>query len=101
VNDALKGNQMAMVRVGRASQITLPAKIRKQLEITEGDYLKIEVVDGGVLLKPITEAERKKAWVEIRRIIDTPKWRKPLAMSAEEEEQMIFEEVEALRHKHD
>jgi AbrB family looped-hinge helix DNA binding protein len=92
---------MAWVRVGRAAQITLPAEIRKQLEIAEGDYLEIEVVDGGVLLKPTSEAERKKAWDEIRRIIDTPKWRKPPSMSPEEEEEMIFEEVEALRHKHD
>jgi AbrB family looped-hinge helix DNA binding protein len=92
---------MALIKVGRAAQITLPAEIRRQLEIVEGDYLKIEVVDGGVLLKPITKAERKKAWAEIRRIIDEPKWRKPPSMSPEEEEQMIFEEVEALRHRHD
>jgi AbrB family looped-hinge helix DNA binding protein len=92
---------MAVVKVGRAAQITLPAEIRKRLEIAAGDYLKIEMVDGGVLLKPITDAERKKVWEEIRRIIDTPKWREPPSMSPEEEEQMIFEEVEALRHKHD
>jgi AbrB family looped-hinge helix DNA binding protein len=92
---------MALVKVRRAAQITLPAAVCRQLEIAEGDYLEVEVVDGGVLLKPITEAERKKAWTEIRRIIDTPKWRRPPPMSPEEEEQMIFEEVEALRHKHD
>lgn len=92
---------MALVKVRRAAQITLPAEIRKQLEIAEGDYLEAKVVDGGVLLKPVSESERKKGWAEIRRIIDTPKWRKPPSMSPEEEERMIFEEVEALRHKHD
>ena len=35
---------------------------------------------------------------EIRQIIDTPKWRAPPEMSPEEGEQMIFEEVEKLRH---
>ena len=89
---------MALVKVGRAGTITLPAAIRKQLEIAEGDDLEAEVVEGGVLLKPISEAEHRKAWSEIRRIIDRPKWREPPTMSPEEEEQAIFEEVERLRH---
>jgi bifunctional DNA-binding transcriptional regulator/antitoxin component of YhaV-PrlF toxin-antitoxin module len=87
---------MAPVQVCRAAQTILPAAIRKQLEFAEGDYLEPEVIDDGVLLKSITGTERKNAWAEIRRIIDEPKWRKPPPMSPEEEEQMIFEEVEAL-----
>lgn len=92
---------MALVKVRRAAQITLPAEIRKQLEMAEGDYLEAEIVDGGVLLKPRTKMDRKKAWAGIRRIINEPKWRQPPSMTPEEEEQMIFEEVEALRHRHD
>jgi AbrB family looped-hinge helix DNA binding protein len=98
---ASKGSQMALIKVRRAAQITLPAAIRRQLEIAEGDYLEAQVVEGNVVLRPTSAAKRAKAWAQIRRIIDTPKWRKPPPMSPEEEEQMIFEEVEAHRHKHD
>jgi bifunctional DNA-binding transcriptional regulator/antitoxin component of YhaV-PrlF toxin-antitoxin module len=87
---------MTLVKVRRVAQIALPAAIRKQLEIAEG-----EVVDGGVLLKPITKTERERTWAEITRIIDKPKWCKPPPMNPENEEQMIFEEIEELRHKHD
>ena len=96
---AIANDRFASIR--RAAQITLPAAIRRQLEIAEGDYLEAQVVQGSVVLMPVSKAERKKALAEIRRIIDTPKWRKPPPMGPEEEEQMIFEEVEALRHKHD
>jgi AbrB family looped-hinge helix DNA binding protein len=89
---------MALVKVGRAGKVTLPAPIRRQLEIAEGDRLEAEVVDGGVLLKRVTEAQQRKAWEAIQRIVDRPKWRAPPDMGPEEEERMIFEEVEKLRH---
>jgi AbrB family looped-hinge helix DNA binding protein len=92
---------MALVKVRRAAQITLPAEIRKQLEIAEGDYLEAEVVGRGVLLKPLTKMDRKRAWAGISRIINEPKWREPPQLTPEEEEQMIFEEVETVRHEHD
>jgi AbrB family looped-hinge helix DNA binding protein len=98
VTMATKGREMALVKVGRAGKITLPAALRRQLEIVEGDDLEAEVVEGGLFLKRVTEAERKRAWAEIRRIIDSPKWREPPNMSPEDEERMIFEEVEKLRH---
>jgi AbrB family looped-hinge helix DNA binding protein len=89
---------MAVVKVGRAGTITLPVAIRKQLAIAAGDDLEAKVVEGCVLLKPVTETERKQAWSEIRRIIYQPKWREPPSMSPEDEERTIFEEVERLRH---
>jgi AbrB family looped-hinge helix DNA binding protein len=55
-----------LVKVRRAAQITLPAAIRKQLEIAEGDYLEAEVVGGNVILKPLSADERTKAWQQIR-----------------------------------
>jgi AbrB family looped-hinge helix DNA binding protein len=47
---------MALVKVRRAAQITLPAAFRRQLEIVEGDYLKAQVVKGKVVLKPASAA---------------------------------------------
>ncbi len=90
---------MALVKVRRAAQITLPAEVREKLNLREGDYLEAEITERGVLLKPIALVERQKAWEELMEIVDTPKWRKPMTMSPEEEEDMIFEEVEALRHR--
>lgn len=40
---------MALVKVRRAARITLPAEIRKQLEIAEGDYA--EVIKGNLVLR--------------------------------------------------
>ena len=67
---------MALMRVRAAAQLTLPADVRKALNIKEGDYLETEIVDGGVLLKPVALVDRKDAWRRIQSItakIDKPK----------------------------
>ena len=33
-------------------KITIPAKIRRKLGISEGDYIKLEIVDGKLVLLP-------------------------------------------------
>jgi AbrB family looped-hinge helix DNA binding protein len=91
---------MALVKVRRAAQITLPATIRRQLEIAEGDYLEAEVVGGKVVLKPVSPAEREIAWQRIREAQRSVRHMGPhLRPSPDEEERPIFEEVEAPRHK--
>ncbi|MBL8149576.1 MAG: AbrB/MazE/SpoVT family DNA-binding domain-containing protein [Blastocatellia bacterium] len=42
-----------LLKVKRWAQITLPAEIRRELKLSEGDYLEVERVEGGVLLKPV------------------------------------------------
>lgn len=42
-----------LLKVKRWAQITLPAEIRRELNLSEGDYLEAEKVEGGVLLKPV------------------------------------------------
>jgi AbrB family looped-hinge helix DNA binding protein len=97
---ASKGSQMAPVKVRRAAQITLPAAIRRQLEIAEGDYLDAAVVEGNVVLEPVFDAKRAKAWQQIREAQRSVRYAGPEPRpSPEDEEKMIFEEVEALRHK--
>lgn len=59
---------MTLMRVRRAAQLTLPADVRQALNVQEGDYLEAQVVNGGVLLKPVSVVERKRAW---RRIENT------------------------------
>ena len=54
---------MALVKVGRAGKVTLPAPIRRQLAIAEDDRLDAE---GGVLLRRPADAARRAAWARIR-----------------------------------
>ena len=57
---------MALMRVRSAAQLTLPADVRKALNIKVGDYLEAEIVEGGVLLKPVAVVDRKDAWRRIQ-----------------------------------
>jgi AbrB family looped-hinge helix DNA binding protein len=51
---------MALVRLRRAAQITLPHDIREAVHLQEGDYLEAEVTEGGaILLKPVNIARRE------------------------------------------
>jgi AbrB family looped-hinge helix DNA binding protein len=51
---------MALVRLRRAAQITLPQDIREAARLREGDYLEAEVTEGGtILLKPVNIARRQ------------------------------------------
>lgn len=44
---------MALVRVRRNYQITLPHGLRKKLKVTVGDYMEIEEQGGKAVLKPV------------------------------------------------
>jgi AbrB family looped-hinge helix DNA binding protein len=93
---------MALVRVRRAAQITLPAEVRQKLKVKEGDYLDAEVVGGSVVLKPVTVLERETAWAKLMEIVNRPKWRgrgpKP---SEDEVMEMVVEEIHAMRREGD
>ncbi len=90
---------MTRVRLLRGGQVTLPAAARRKLKLAEGDYLEAELVDNGVLLKPISD-EREKTW---QRVLDAPKSVRYIGPEPrsrpDQEEEMIFEAVEASRHE--
>jgi AbrB family looped-hinge helix DNA binding protein len=88
---------MGLVKLLRGGQVTLPAEVRQKLKLAQGDYLEAEVVENGVLLKPVSVVEREKAWDDLMEIINEPKWREPPTMSPEEEEEWITAEVKAAR----
>lgn len=48
---------MPRLKVKR-SRLTLPADLSKVLHLGDEDYLEAEVVEGGVLLKPVSETAR-------------------------------------------
>ena len=70
---------MALMRVRAAAQLTLPAEVRKALNVKEGDYLEAEIVKGGVLLKPVAVVERERAWRRMQEIAARVKDLKPVA----------------------
>jgi AbrB family looped-hinge helix DNA binding protein len=43
------GEQTKVLQKGK---ITIPAKIRRKLGISEGDYIKLEIIDGKLVLLP-------------------------------------------------
>lgn len=50
---------MLVTKITRNNQITLPAEIRKALNVKEGDYLEIVIEDGKVIIRKL-KRERKR-----------------------------------------
>jgi AbrB family looped-hinge helix DNA binding protein len=91
---------MTLVKV-KAAQITLPSKVREALEIDDDDYLEIELVEGGALLRRATVdrvAIREAAWRRIEEAMasvnPTPE---QAAKPIEEQEAEILVEVKEVR----
>ncbi len=53
---------MALVKVKKHSQITIPNKIRKKFNIAEGDYLEIEEHNNELVLKPVKMVHPDEAY---------------------------------------
>jgi AbrB family looped-hinge helix DNA binding protein len=91
---------MALVRLLRRGQVTLPAETRKALKLTEGDYLEAEVREGALVLKPVTAPVRGKAWERLLEIVDEDKWVGPEPRpNPDEEEEQIYEIVRDFRQR--
>jgi AbrB family looped-hinge helix DNA binding protein len=64
---------MALVKVRRAAQITLPREIRDAAHLAEGDYLEAELTREGILLRPVSIGSREPSpeqEAEILAIVD-------------------------------
>jgi AbrB family looped-hinge helix DNA binding protein len=89
---------MALVRILRGGQVTLPAEVRQKLKLAQGDFLETEVVENGLLLKPVSNAEREKAWQRIREAPKSVRYIGPEPRpSPEEEEEWLAEEIKGAR----
>ena len=61
---------MALVKVRRAAQITLPRDIREAARLEEGDYLEAEVTENGsILLRPVSIAGREPTAIQEAEIL--------------------------------
>jgi AbrB family looped-hinge helix DNA binding protein len=93
---------MSVVKLFRDGQITLPAGIRKALELDEGGYLEAEVVAGAVVLRPKMLVDREQTWERLTRIIERPRRRGPGAEPGEDElMEEVVEGIHAIRRAHD
>jgi AbrB family looped-hinge helix DNA binding protein len=92
---------MALLKLRRAAQITLPAELRKQFHLAEGDYLEAEAVKEGILLRPVSIIEREQARKRLLAVMDRvhakmpPSTKDPIA-----EEQEIAREIKQYRKEH-
>jgi AbrB family looped-hinge helix DNA binding protein len=92
---------MALVRLLRGGQVTLPAELRQKLQVKEGDYLEAEVVENGMLLKPVAFVSREQAWKAIREAQQSVRYIGPEPRpSPEDEEEQIYEIVREFREDH-
>jgi AbrB family looped-hinge helix DNA binding protein len=91
------------MRLRKEAQLTLPAPVRRALNVEEGDYLEAEIVKDGVLLKPVTIAHRKAAWQGVMQAVASVKDTKPkpkAKRNAKADEATIVREIKAHRRKH-
>lgn len=89
---------MALVRMLRGGQVTLPAEARKALKLTEGDYLDLAVADGTVTLKPVTVVDRSEADRRLDAILSRVKYIGPQPEPAEDEVMdMVVDEIRTVR----
>lgn len=92
---------MTIMKVRRAAQVTLPADVRKALNVKEGDYLEAQLVSGGVLLKPVSLVERKQAWAGIVDAVSQVEDIEPQpSEDITAEEEAIAKEIAVTRKKH-
>ena len=96
------GNEgMMLVRVRGRAQITLPAEVRDALHVGDGDYLEAELVEGGVLFRPVAVVSRAQAWLDIKDAMSavrpTPE---QAAKSLEEQEREILDVVNETRREY-
>lgn len=68
---------MALLRILRAGQITLPAELRKRFDLAEDDYVEAQAVKEGILLKPVAVVEREKAWKKVFAAMKSVRDKKP------------------------
>ena len=93
-------SDMALVKIKDRAQITLPPEVRQALNVGVGDYLEAEVVEGGVLLKPVAVVERTKAWDELFEVLKRVRYQGPEPRpSPEEEERMVVDMIRAYRQE--
>lgn len=63
---------MATVKVTRNGQVTIPAQLRREMDIKEGDYVEVEIKGGEIVLKPkeMVDSKKKRAWDQLNELVE-------------------------------
>jgi len=89
---------MALLKLRRFAQLTLPVELRKQFNLAEGDYVEAQAVKDGILLKPVSVVERDKARKELAKVLKEVHAKQPARkLSPREQEEWIAKEIKAHR----
>ena len=101
-NFAEGNHYMALLKILRSSQITLPAELRRRFGLAEGDYLEAQAVEEGILLKPVSVVDRQQAGQALIKLLDRVHAKQPRSkLSTHAQEEGIAQEVKAFRtNKH-
>jgi AbrB family looped-hinge helix DNA binding protein len=92
---------MALLKLRRAAQLTLPAELRRQFNLAEGDYLEAEAVKEGILLRPVSIIEREHARKRLLAVMDRVHAKMPPSTKdPREEEEEIAREIKQHRKEH-
>lgn len=92
---------MALVRMLRGGQFTLPADARKALNLSEGDYLDVEIAEGVVTLKPVTVLDRAAADRRLTQILSRVEYTGPEPKPSEDEVMdRVADEIRSTRRKY-
>jgi AbrB family looped-hinge helix DNA binding protein len=91
---------MALLKLRRFAQLTLPVELRKQFNLAEGDYIEAQAVRDGILLKPVRVVERDKARKELAKVLKEVHAKLPPSkLSPREQEELIVKEIKAHRRE--
>ena len=52
----------ALIKVTRNGQITIPAEVRRELGIQEGDYMEVTLKEGVIVISPAQVVDKSQAY---------------------------------------
>ena len=91
---------MALLKVLRAHQVTLPPALRKQFKLAPGDYVEAQATQDGILLKPVSVMDRTKARKQLAKVLKEVHAQQPKStLSPQEQEEWLTQEVKAFRRE--
>ena len=89
---------MPLVKIKDKYQVTLPAEVRRILDLKVGDYLEVEARDAAIVLKPkaVIDRGKKESWERLRELLE--RVHDQVGDTSEEEvERDVLEAIRAVR----
>jgi AbrB family looped-hinge helix DNA binding protein len=77
--------EVSLIKVTRNGQVTLPAEVRRALQVKEGDYIAAEARESGVYLKTISIVDREEAGRQLEEILSRVRYTGPEPMPSADE----------------